>query len=160
MVLRGKTPASIHPFFFGASLMALTKKEGGIRPIAVGCTLCRLAAKVAGFRARDKMAALLAPRQLGYSVRGCSKTLHAGLTVPVRPEVGLQERLRHETKCFRRCRTLHQIYSRLSTHHPPPSSGTTKSSSLRKGCNRASPSWHIISESSTNLAASVRRYNH
>ena len=45
-------------------------KEGGIRPIAVSCTLRRLAAKVAGFRVRDKMAALLAPRQLGYGVRG------------------------------------------------------------------------------------------
>ena len=61
---------SIRPFFFGASLTALTKKEGGIRPIAVGCTLRRLAAKVAGFRVRDKMAALLAPRQLRYGVRG------------------------------------------------------------------------------------------
>ena len=70
VVLQGKTPTSIRPFFFGASLTALTKKEGGIRPIAVGCTLRRLAAKVAGFRARDKMAALLAPRQLGYGVRG------------------------------------------------------------------------------------------
>ena len=70
VVLQGKVPMSIRPFFFGASLTALTKKEGGIRPIAVDCTLCRLAAKVAGFRVRDKMAALLAPRQLGYGVRG------------------------------------------------------------------------------------------
>ena len=70
VVLEGKVPMSIRPFLFGASLMALTKKEGGIRPIAVGCTLCRLVSKVAGSRARDKMAALLAPRQLGYGVRG------------------------------------------------------------------------------------------
>ena len=70
MVLQGKVPISIRPFFFGASLTALTKKDGGIRPIAVGCTLRRLAAKIAGFRVRDRMAALLAPRQLGYGVRG------------------------------------------------------------------------------------------
>ena len=70
VVLQGKVPMSIRPFFFGASLTALTKKEGGIRPIAVGCTLRRLAAKVAGFRVMAKMAALLAPRQLGYGVRG------------------------------------------------------------------------------------------
>ena len=70
VVLQGKIPMSICPFFFGASLMALTKREGGIRPIAVGCTLRRLAAKVAGFRVRDNMAALLAPCQLGYGVRG------------------------------------------------------------------------------------------
>ena len=70
VVLQGKTPTSICPLFFGASLTALTKKEGGIRPIAVGCTLRPLAAKVAGCRVRDKMAALLAPRQLGYGVKG------------------------------------------------------------------------------------------
>lgn len=29
LVLAGKTPLSIIPFFFGASLTALTKKEGG-----------------------------------------------------------------------------------------------------------------------------------
>ena len=70
MVLQGKTPTSIRPFFFGASLTALTKKEGGIRPIAVGCTLRRLAAKLVDFRTRDKMEAPLAPSQLGYGVRG------------------------------------------------------------------------------------------
>ena len=69
LVLQGKTPVSIRPFLFRASWTALTK-DGGIRPIAVGCTLRRLVAKVAGFRVRDEMAALLAPRQLGYGVRG------------------------------------------------------------------------------------------
>ncbi len=50
--------------------MALQKKCGGIRPIAVGCTLRRLVAKVAGFSVVGDMAALLAPHQLGYGVRG------------------------------------------------------------------------------------------
>ena len=70
LVLEGKTPLTIHPFFLGASLTALTKKEGGVRPIAVGCTLCRFIAKVAGSKVRDEMIDLLAPRQLGYCVRG------------------------------------------------------------------------------------------
>jgi hypothetical protein len=34
------------PYFFGGSLIALKKKDGGIRPIAVGETLRRLAAKL------------------------------------------------------------------------------------------------------------------
>ena len=34
-ILEGNTP-SIQPIFFGANLIALNKKEGGIRPIAVG----------------------------------------------------------------------------------------------------------------------------
>ena len=36
LVLNGNTPASIRPFFFGANLTALEKKNGGVRPIAVG----------------------------------------------------------------------------------------------------------------------------
>ena len=70
LVLQGKTPPTVCPFFFGASLTALSKKEGGIRPIAVGCTLRRLVAKVTSFGVRDEMAALLAPRQLRYGVKG------------------------------------------------------------------------------------------
>ena len=43
---------------------------GGGWPIAVGCTLCRLAAKVASGKVLEDMAALLAPRQLGFGVKG------------------------------------------------------------------------------------------
>ena len=44
------------------------KKGGGIRPIAVGCTLRRLAAKVASGKVIVEMATLLSPGQLGYGV--------------------------------------------------------------------------------------------
>lgn len=45
LVLAGEVAPLARPFFFGASLIALTKKDGGVRPITVGCTLRRLAAK-------------------------------------------------------------------------------------------------------------------
>ena len=70
LVLGGKTPTSIRPMFFGASLTALAKKDGGVRPIAVGCTLRRITAKVASLKVRDEMAVLLAPHQLGYGMKG------------------------------------------------------------------------------------------
>ena len=70
LVLEGRAPSSITPYFFGANLTALQKKDGGVRPIAVGCTLRRLAAKVAGSKMMEEMGELLAPRQLGYGVRG------------------------------------------------------------------------------------------
>ena len=54
--------------FFGASVTALTKEGGGVRPIAVGCTLRHLVAKVAVFRVRDDITNLLAPRQLGFGI--------------------------------------------------------------------------------------------
>ena len=69
LVLLGGTSPSIRPYFFGASLTALEKKGGGIRPIAVGCTLRRLVAKVASASVREAMADLLAPHQLGFGVK-------------------------------------------------------------------------------------------
>ena len=47
-------------------LIALNKKDGGVRPIAVGCTLRRLAAKCAGTSIVGAMRDLLVPLQLGY----------------------------------------------------------------------------------------------
>ena len=77
-VLEGKTPLSVCPFFFGANLTALIKRDGRIRPIAVGCTLRRLVAKVASNRVRDDMALLFAPSQLGYGIkRGAEAAVHA-----------------------------------------------------------------------------------
>ena len=70
LVLHGDVPDEVRPFFFGATLVALRKRSGGVRPIAVGCTLRRLIAKVASRMVRDEMAQLLSPRQLGYGVRG------------------------------------------------------------------------------------------
>ena len=44
-ILAGETPVEACMVFFGASLTALNKKDGGVRPIAVGYTLRRLIAK-------------------------------------------------------------------------------------------------------------------
>ena len=70
LVLRGDVPDEVRPLFFGASLVALRKKTAGVRPIAVGCTLRRLVAKVASRMVRDEMEPLLSPKQLGYGVKG------------------------------------------------------------------------------------------
>ena len=40
IVLEGNVPEAVRPIFFGASLVALQKKSGGVRPIAVGCIPC------------------------------------------------------------------------------------------------------------------------
>ena len=73
LVLNGLTPVSIRPYFFGANLIALEKKGGGVRPIAVGGTLRRLIAKVAAMKVSEEIGALLAPVQLGYGVKGVQK---------------------------------------------------------------------------------------
>ena len=70
LVMEGRVPDAVHPLFFGASLVALEKTSGGVRPIAVGCSFRRLIAKIAGQLVIEDMATLLSPRQLGYGVRG------------------------------------------------------------------------------------------
>ena len=47
LVFRGGLPEFVLPIFYGANLIALSKKEGGVRPIAVGNTPRRLVGKVA-----------------------------------------------------------------------------------------------------------------
>ena len=49
IVLCSNIPDAVQSSFFGASLIALSKKDGGVRPIAVGNTLRRLAGKACVF---------------------------------------------------------------------------------------------------------------
>ena len=78
LVLQGKVAQPARHFFFGATLIALGKKDGGVRPIAVGCTLRRLASKCACNSVKQAMAALLAPHQLGFSIPlGAEAAVHA-----------------------------------------------------------------------------------
>ncbi|XP_021953585.1 uncharacterized protein LOC110850460 [Folsomia candida] len=69
-VLAGGVPSTFCPFFFGASLTALKKKSGGIRPIAVGNTWRRLAAKIAVGRITPQLIQHFSPHQLGVGIKG------------------------------------------------------------------------------------------
>jgi hypothetical protein len=78
LCLTGRVPAVIQPVFCGASLCALNKKDGGIRPIAVGSSLRRLVAKAACKAVMTKMAARFLPVQLGFGVpRATEAAAHA-----------------------------------------------------------------------------------
>ena len=70
LLLEGKTPLPVRGASFGATLLAIAKKQGGILPIAVGYVWRRLAAKVACNHAKIACSSLLAPRQLGFGVFG------------------------------------------------------------------------------------------
>lgn len=69
LILSGNIPEEIRPVLFGAALTAL-KKDGGIRPIAVGNTLRRLAGKVVSRKVMAPMGEILRPVQLGFGSRG------------------------------------------------------------------------------------------
>ena len=78
LCLLGCIPNEIQPIFCGASLCALKKVDGSIRPIAVGCTLRRLVAKAACFAVKESTSGLFVPTQLGFGVsRATEATVHA-----------------------------------------------------------------------------------
>ena len=66
----GGVPDDVAPFLCGARLHAGNKKDGGIRPIAVGNILRRLTAKCISRELSKKAANFLSPHQMGVGVRG------------------------------------------------------------------------------------------
>ena len=77
-VLSGSLPAHCLPAFYGASLCALRKKDGGLRPIAVGSVFRRLAGRIGAKHLSDSLSAELRPVQLGVGTPlGCEAAVHA-----------------------------------------------------------------------------------
>ena len=77
MVLSGHCPREVAPILFGGRLIALEKKSGGIRPIAIGLTLRRLASKCANFFGVERLRSSFSPRQLGVGTPGgCDTAVH------------------------------------------------------------------------------------
>ena len=78
MLLDDKCHPAVGPILFGRNLTALAKKSGGIRPIAVGYTWRRIAAKCASAFAMNTLGDYFAPTQLGVGVSGsCEAAVHA-----------------------------------------------------------------------------------
>jgi len=77
-LLMGDCPPEVQPILFGGNLIALNKKSGGIRPITVGYTLRRLAAKCASAFAVANLFDYFHPVQLGAGIPGgCEAAVHA-----------------------------------------------------------------------------------
>ena len=60
-MLEGKCPDRIRRILFGGKLIAHRKKDGGLRPIAIGCYWRRLTLKVANNRAMIALAEYFVP---------------------------------------------------------------------------------------------------
>ena len=137
LVLQGRTPSSVRPFFFGATLVALRKKEGGIRPIAVGNTLRRLVAKCAGHCVTGTMQTHLAPKQLGYGTPlGGEAAAHAAriyLHNMAPDHLMLKLDFRNAFNCLRRDRMLEAVRNWAPELFPFIHSAYEKPSSLYFG---------------------------
>ncbi|CAG9135278.1 unnamed protein product [Plutella xylostella] len=77
-MMKGMVNRTICPFLYGASLCALKKRDGGIRPIAVGSVIRRLVAKLCCRALGQALASELQPHQLGFGVPlGSEAAIHA-----------------------------------------------------------------------------------
>ena len=70
LMLKVEVPEFALLIMYGAAMFALSKKNGGIRPIAVGNTLRRLATKVGAKSISASIGEALRPVQLGASSKG------------------------------------------------------------------------------------------
>ena len=80
IVLAGRCLLGAAPVFFGGRLLALNKKSGGIRTIAIGFTLRRLASKCANSFGTNRLRSYFYPHQLGVGMPGgCEAAVHSAL---------------------------------------------------------------------------------
>ena len=78
MILAGRCPSDVAPVFFGGRLLALNKKSGGVRPMAVGFTLRRLASKCANAFGVNHLKGFPRPHQRGVDTPGgCEAAIHS-----------------------------------------------------------------------------------
>jgi len=76
-ISEGKIPDKIRPLFLSATLTALRKKRGGIRPVAVENLWRRLIAKIVTHRLNPSLVEYLSPLQLGVGKNGTEAGAHA-----------------------------------------------------------------------------------
>jgi hypothetical protein len=80
-LLSGQLPSEICHLLYGASLCALNKNDGGLRPIAIGNCLRRLTSKLACFQSRNIVNSYLSSHQLGVATKlGCEAAIHTTRT--------------------------------------------------------------------------------
>jgi len=76
VMFAGRVPTEICRILYGSNLFGLTKKCGGIRPIAVGSVFRRLAAKLGCASIVESLRPYLQPHQLGFGTSGGAEAIH------------------------------------------------------------------------------------
>ena len=78
LMVSGKFPGDMAPFYGSARLIPLIKKDGGVRPMAVGETLRRLACKLALSSIKTDIPTFFHPQQLGVgTANGAEAIVHS-----------------------------------------------------------------------------------
>ncbi|CAK9302743.1 unnamed protein product [Gordionus sp. m RMFG-2023] len=77
-ILNNDLPSQIHQIIFGARLIAFSKPDGGVRPIAIGSFFRRLLAKIIVERIKSDASKMFQTYQLGFGTKGgCEIATHS-----------------------------------------------------------------------------------
>ena len=138
IVFPGKVPSAVRETLYGANLIALGKEDGGVRPIAVGFTLRRLAAKIVMFDHGDFCKAEFQPNQLGVgSPKGAETAVHALRSYLQNPEtqdkVLLKIDFRNAFNSIRRDKILSLVKNKIPKIYNFVNQCYAEKSSLRFG---------------------------
>lgn len=142
-LLRGMVHPQVCPYLYGASVCALEKKGGGIRPIAVGSTIRRLVAKLGCHAVRDDMADYLQPHQVGFGTPlGCEAAIHAtrwfGLSHANTDQVILKLDIKNAFNSVERDTLLEEVKDLVPNLYPFLYQCYSSPSNLFYGCNALS----------------------
>lgn len=122
-LLSGNINPGVTNVLYGATICALNKKGGGIRPIAVGCTLRRLVSKIACKTVREEIGNYLNPHQLGFATKGGTESAIHGTRSFVEQngssnKVILKIDFENAFNCIERDTLLHQIQKKSPQLYP------------------------------------------
>jgi hypothetical protein len=84
----GLAPSEVFPHICGATLLAIRKKNGGLRPIAIGEVLRRLVSKCLSRMVSSEAACILSPLQVGVGVpAGAEAIVHSINSIQEDPSI-------------------------------------------------------------------------
>ena len=109
--------------FFGATLCALRKKDGGLRPIAIGSVYRRLASRIAAHHLTSVIGPELRPVQMGVGAPlGCEAAVHATRdflsSEPSAPTAVVKVDIRNAFNTVRRDAMLNSVRDRCPEIYP------------------------------------------
>ena len=120
LLCAGRVPRAIIPHLCGASLLPCKKKDGGLRPIAVGEVLRRLTSKCAARAVLPDALSILSPLQVGVGLPGgCDAILHSvssvlcDTSIPPHNKLTLLVDFSNAFNSIDRAAMFHEVRSRL-----------------------------------------------
>ena len=120
LMLGGSVPDNITDTLYGANLCALKKKDGSLRPIAIGNTVRRLVSKICCRHIRH-LTADFEPIQLGFgSNKGCEAAVHAVRTFLSHKmdQILLKVDVKNAFNSINRGALLTQVYEKVPEIYP------------------------------------------